>query len=163
MNSSTKARSATCPCELVVAPGNPSDAGGPELELTRRGSSSSEWLARYPNLVGVCLNHNSERTNTIFGSETRCIAGRLDLREEFAGLQFQVQPDTFFQIHTEQAEALLAVILEQLQLQGDEIVVDAYCGIGTLSLPLAQRVQQVVIGLKFSQRRRLSVSKCRAE
>lgn len=107
-------------------------------------AQAQEWLARYPNLVGVCLNHNSERTNTIFGSETRCIAGRLDLREEFAGLQFQVQPDTFFQIHTEQAEALLAVMLDQLQLQGDEIVVDAYCGIGTLSLPLAQRVQQVI-------------------
>jgi len=107
-------------------------------------AQAQEWLARYPNLVGVCLNYNPQRTNTIFGRETRCIAGRLDLREEFAGLQFQVQPDTFFQIHTEQAEALLAIILDQLGLQGHEIILDAYCGIGTLSLPLAQRAQQVI-------------------
>jgi len=107
-------------------------------------AQAQEWLARHPSLVGVCLNYNPERTNTIFGPETRCIDGLPSLREEFAGLQFQVQPDTFFQVHTEQAEALLAVILDQLQLQGHEIAIDAYCGIGTLSLPLAQQVQHLI-------------------
>ena len=107
-------------------------------------AQAREWLARYPNLVGVSLNYNRERTNAIFGPETRCIAGQPFLREEFAGLQFQIRPDTFFQVHTEQAEALVGVILEQLDLQGTETVVDAYCGIGTLSLPLAQRVKQVI-------------------
>lgn len=107
-------------------------------------AQAQEWLAAYPNLVGVSLNYNRERTNAIFGLQTRCIAGQAYLREEFAGLQFQIRPETFFQVHTEQAEALLGVILEQLHLQGDETVIDAYCGIGTLSLPLAQRVKQVI-------------------
>jgi 23S rRNA (uracil1939-C5)-methyltransferase len=102
------------------------------------------WCDRYPNLVGVSLNYNPERTNVIFGAETCCIAGRPYLWEEFAGLRFQIRPDTFFQIYTEQAEALLNVILDQLNLQGHETIVDAYCGIGTLTLPLAQRVQHVV-------------------
>ena len=96
-----------------------------------------EWLDRYPGLVGVCLNRNPDRTNAIFGPETRCVAGRPYLIEEFAGLQFQVQPDTFFQVYTEAAEALLQVIRQELNLQGDEVLVDAYCGIGTLTLPLA--------------------------
>lgn len=109
---------------------------------------AQEWLTRYPDLVGVSLNYNRERTNAIFGSETRCVAGQPCLREEFAGLQFQIRPDTFFQVHTEQAEALLEVMLDQLNLRGDETVVDAYCGVGAMSLPLAQRVQQV-IGLEM--------------
>ncbi len=102
------------------------------------------WLSQYPNLVGVALNQNGDRTNAIFGSETRCIAGSSSLREEFSGLQFQIHPTTFFQINTDQAERLLEVILNELDLQGTETLLDAYCGIGTLTLPLANRVNQAI-------------------
>jgi 23S rRNA (uracil1939-C5)-methyltransferase len=105
---------------------------------------AQKWLERYPDLVGVCLNINPERTNAIFGSETRTVAGRGYLREQFAGLEFQLQPTTFFQINTEQAETLLAVIQTELNLQGSEILVDAYCGIGTITLPLAKQVKQAI-------------------
>ncbi|PIG92819.1 23S rRNA (uracil(1939)-C(5))-methyltransferase RlmD [Gloeocapsopsis sp. IPPAS B-1203] len=109
---------------------------------------AQEWLKRYPRLVGVALNRNSDRTNAIFGQETRCIAGKAYLIEEFAGLQFQVRPETFFQVNTEVAEALLQEISQQLNLQGHEILLDAYCGIGTLTLPLAPQVRQA-IGLEL--------------
>lgn len=109
---------------------------------------AQQWLDRYPGLVGVVLNLNPDRTNTIFGEETQCIAGQPYLREAFAGLQFQIQSNTFFQVHTEQAEALLEAIVAELNLRGDEILVDTYCGIGTLTLPLAQRVRQA-IGLEI--------------
>ncbi len=115
------------------------DGDLPEIE-----AQAQEWRDRYPSLVGVLLNTNPQRTNVIFGTETRCIAGRPYLWEEFYGLQFQIRPDTFFQVYTEQAEVLLNVILDQLNLQGYEIIVDAYCGIGTLTLPLAQRVQHII-------------------
>jgi 23S rRNA (uracil1939-C5)-methyltransferase len=105
---------------------------------------AQKWLKRYPKLVGICINYNPSRTNAIFGEETRCIAGQPYLQEEFGGLQFQLRPETFFQVNTEAAEALLNVIMEQLALQGNEVLVDAYCGIGTFTLPLAQRVQQVI-------------------
>ena len=102
------------------------------------------WLHRYPQLVGVALNRNPDRTNAIFGSETRCVQGQPYLREIFAGLELQLRPDTFFQVNTEATEALLQVIIEQLDLQGNEVVIDAYCGIGTFTLPLARRVQQAI-------------------
>ncbi len=105
---------------------------------------AQEWLRRYPSLVGVCLNYNPDRTNAIFGAETRCVAGKPYLREEFAGLQFRVQATTFFQIHTEQTEAFLQSVMDELKLQGQEVLVDAYCGIGTLTLPLAQHVQRAI-------------------
>ena len=108
---------------------------------------ASEWLNRYPQLAGVCLNVNSAQTNVIFGAETRCIAGRPYLRESFAGLQFQLLADTFFQVNTEAAEGLLQVIVGELNLQGNEVLVDAYCGIGTFTLPLAKQVK-IAIGLE---------------
>lgn len=106
------------------------------------------WLQTYPQLVGVSLNINPRQTNVIFGDQTRCVAGKPDLREIFGDLTFQLRPETFFQINTEAAEALLDQIIEELDLQGHEVLLDAYCGIGTFSLPLARYVQQV-IGLEL--------------
>ncbi len=105
---------------------------------------AAAWLARYPQLVGVALNVNPEPGNTIFGSETRCIAGRAYLQERFAGLTLRLGPDTFFQVNTVAAEAMLTAIATQLQLQGQEVLVDAYCGIGTFTLPLARQVSQAI-------------------
>lgn len=113
-------------------------------ELPNLEAQVQQWLERYPNLVGVSLNVQRDRTNAIFGTETYCIAGQPFLSEQFANLTFHIRPDTFFQVHTEQAEALLNVILEQVNLQGDEVFVDAYCGIGTMTLPIAQRVKTAI-------------------
>jgi 23S rRNA (uracil1939-C5)-methyltransferase len=115
-----------------------------DWRLQNLDAQAEKWLTRYPKLVGICVNRNPNRTNVIFGDETRCIAGQPYLREEFAGLQLQLKPETFFQVNTEVAEALLNAIVEQLALKGDEILVDAYCGIGTFTLPLAQRVRQAI-------------------
>jgi 23S rRNA (uracil1939-C5)-methyltransferase len=117
-------------------------------ELPNLETQAREWLQRYPTLVGVALNVQRDRTNAIFGAETYCIAGQSFLSERFANLTFHIRPDTFFQVHTQQAEALLDVIFEQIDLQGDETVVDAYCGIGTMTLPIAQRVK-IAIGLEI--------------
>lgn len=115
-----------------------------DWRLQNLDAQAQKWLSRYPKLVGICVNRNPNRTNVIFGDETRCIAGQPYLQEEFAGLQLQLKSETFFQVNTEVAEALLAAIVEQLALKGDEILVDAYCGIGTFTLPLAQRVRQAM-------------------
>ncbi|MEM9923879.1 MAG: 23S rRNA (uracil(1939)-C(5))-methyltransferase RlmD [Cyanobacteria bacterium P01_D01_bin.50] len=111
---------------------------------------AQEWLHHYPPLVGVMLNRNGDRTNTIFGSETRLVVGTPYLEEEFADLKFQIRPETFFQVNTETAEALLYEIQSELNLQGNEILVDAYCGIGTLTLPLAKQVH-LAIGLEIQE------------
>ncbi len=115
-----------------------------ETNLEGIGEQAEAWLNRYPELVGVLLNVQPDRTNAIFGPETHCIAGQPHLLEKFGGLTFQIRPDTFFQIHTEQAERLLQVILDEVKLTGNETLVDAYCGIGTLTLPLAKQVKQAI-------------------
>jgi 23S rRNA (uracil1939-C5)-methyltransferase len=105
---------------------------------------AEQWMQRYPNLVGVAINQNGDRTNAIFGAETRCVAGRSYLREQFADLEFNIHPNTFFQVNTEQAEVLVRQIESLIPFQGTETLVDVYCGIGTLTLPLARRVKQAV-------------------
>jgi 23S rRNA (uracil1939-C5)-methyltransferase len=115
-----------------------------DRDLSGIETQAREWLDRYPQLVGVCLNINDRAGNIIFGQETDCVAGRDYLSEEFGGLQFQLKADTFFQVYTEQAESVLDLIIERSQLQGDEVFVDAYCGIGTFTLPIARRVKQAI-------------------
>ncbi len=104
---------------------------------------AKKWLEDYSRLVGVCLNYNCKTTNTIFGQQTVCIAGKSYVREKFNGLEFQLTPNTFFQVNTKAAEKLIEVVFEELVLSGSEIIVDAYCGVGTFTLPLAKYLQDV--------------------
>lgn len=102
------------------------------------------WMERYPDLVGVCVNLNPAKTNAIFGPETLVIDGVPYVEEIFAGLRFNIHATTFFQVNTEQAEQILQVILDELQLTGQETIIDAYCGVGTLTLPLAQQARRCI-------------------
>jgi len=112
--------------------------------LTGIEAQAKLWLDKYPLLVGVCLNLNSDRTNSILGKTTYTIAGKSYLREIFAEVELHIAADTFFQINTAAAELLFKAIVKQLNLTGEENIIDAYCGIGTFSLPLAQKVSQVM-------------------
>jgi 23S rRNA (uracil1939-C5)-methyltransferase len=116
---------------------------GQDPHLPGLAEQAQAWLERYPNLVGVCFNHNAQKGNRIFGSQTTTVAGRAYITERFAGLELQIGAEMFFQINTEQAEVLVNLILEGLNLQGHELIIDTYCGIGTLTLPLAQHCLQI--------------------
>lgn len=97
---------------------------------------AEHWLERWPALVGVTLNLQPQPSNLLMGAETRVIRGRGWLRERFAGLDFRIAADTFFQVNTACAEQVVPLL--QAALAGcDGPVVDAYCGLGTFSLPLA--------------------------
>lgn len=111
---------------------------GRDRDLPQLEEQAQTWLDRYPGVVGVCFNHHAEPGNRIFGDRTEVIAGQSHLREMLGGLEFQIGPTTFFQVNTEQAENLIHCLLDHLHLSGSEGIVDAYCGVGTLSLPLAQ-------------------------
>ena len=113
-------------------------------KLTGIEEQAKLWLDKYPGLVGVCLNINRDRTNAILGKKTYTVGGKSYLREIFAGVELHIAADTFFQVNTRAAELLFQALIEQLNLTGDESIVDAYCGIGTFSLPLARKTKQVI-------------------
>ena len=105
------------------------------------------WMDRWPELVGVCLNLQPRPTNLVMGPTTTCIAGRPWLIERFGGLQYQIGPDTFFQVNTPQAEQLLPLLNGALRPSAGTRIVDAFCGIGTFTLPLAA-AGAAVLGLE---------------
>jgi 23S rRNA (uracil1939-C5)-methyltransferase len=102
------------------------------------------WMERWPEIVGVCLNLQPRPTNTLMGPSTTCIAGRPWLFERFDGLRYQIGPDTFFQVNTPQAEQLLPLLKEALLPSAGTRIVDAFCGIGTFTLPMAAAGAQVL-------------------
>jgi 23S rRNA (uracil1939-C5)-methyltransferase len=106
---------------------------------------AQEWFTRWDEVVGVGLNLQPEATNQLMGARTDTLIGRGWLNESFAGLEVRIAADTFFQVHTQQAERVVPWLIEAFG-GADGRLVDAYCGIGTYSLPLAAagwRVQGV--------------------
>lgn len=98
---------------------------------------ATSWMERWPQLVGVGLNLQPRGGNTVMGETTETLAGRRWLQERFAGLNLRVAADTFFQVNTAQAERVVPLLLEALAGRPPGRLIDAYCGIGTYSLPLA--------------------------
>jgi 23S rRNA (uracil1939-C5)-methyltransferase len=104
---------------------------------------AAEWMRRWPQVVGVCLNLQPLATNTLMGPDTRVVVGRGWVEERFCGLSLQIAADTFFQVHTRQAERVVPLVMAALESVPPGAMVDAYCGIGTYTLPVAAAGWQV--------------------
>lgn len=110
-----------------------------------RGEELAEALkAAVPALAGVVLSVNTRKTNVILGSEYRTLWGRDWVEEALCGHTFRLSVPSFFQINRAQTEVLYGRALEFAGLTGGETVVDLYCGIGTISLTLAERAGRVI-------------------
>ena len=97
-----------------------------------------------PEVVSLWHNIQSKLGNTILGAKIRHLWGRETLTASLCGLQFEVSPYSFFQVHKEQAEILYEKALAYADLKGGETVIDAYCGTGTISLCLAKKAKRVI-------------------
>ncbi len=95
-------------------------------------------------LVGVVLNVNRKDTNVILGDSYRTLWGRDWLEEALCGLTFRLSVPSFFQINREQTEVLYGRAVDFAGLTGSQTVLDLYCGIGTISLTMAQRAGRVI-------------------
>ena len=79
-------------------------------------------------------NVNDQKTNVIFGDETILLHGKPVIVDSIGDIDFEISARSFYQVNPEQTEVLYGQALEYAQLTGDESVIDAYCGIGTISL-----------------------------
>jgi len=96
-----------------------------------------------PGLAGVVQNIQTDRTNVIMGERTKVLWGRDVIYDELRGIRFAISARSFYQVNPVQTEVLYSKALEYAQLTGRETVIDAYCGIGTISLFLAQKAKRV--------------------
>ncbi|MGH7442191.1 MAG: 23S rRNA (uracil(1939)-C(5))-methyltransferase RlmD, partial [bacterium] len=99
--------------------------------------SAARWLGQ-AGIVSVQNNVQSKTGNAILGGETRFLAGEQSLSEELDGLKFRLSATSFFQVNPSQALALIQVIRGIRAWSPRDRVLELFCGVGTLSLPLAR-------------------------
>ncbi len=95
------------------------------------------------NFKSVYLNINDKKTNVVLGKQFIHIKNDLVIEEEINNIKFNIHPNSFFQVNTKQMIKLYNKGLEILKLKEDDIVIDAYCGIGSISLNLAKQCKFV--------------------
>ncbi len=95
-------------------------------------------------LTGIVLNINKQNTNVILGKEIKVLWGRGYITDYIGDIKFEISVHSFFQVNPVQTRILYSKALELAGLTGNENVLDIYCGIGTISLFLAQKAKKVV-------------------
>lgn len=113
----------------------------PDPEL-RRVSQAIRSLC--PQVQGVVHNLQDQVSNVILGKTFTVLEGKETIEEELCGYRFQISAASFFQTNPKQAEKLYQQALAFAELKGNETVLDAYCGVGTLSLIFARKAKEVI-------------------
>ncbi|WP_028558846.1 23S rRNA (uracil(1939)-C(5))-methyltransferase RlmD [Paenibacillus pinihumi] len=96
-----------------------------------------------PEVTSIVQNVNKKKTNVIFGDETKVLWGSEVIYDELDGIRFAISARSFYQVNPLQTVALYRKAVEYAGLNGTETVIDAYCGIGTISLFLARQAGRV--------------------
>lgn len=100
--------------------------------------------AQIPQVKSILLNINQRKDNVILGDEEILIYGDSYITDTIHGLTFRISMKSFYQVNPIQTEVLYGKALEFAQLTGTETVIDLYCGVGTISMFLAQKAKQVI-------------------
>lgn len=112
-------------------------------ELPHKEELIERMLKIDPSIVSITQNVNREKTSLIFGDETIVLHGKETIHEKLGELAFDLSSRAFFQLNPEQTVHLYNEIKNAAELSGKETVVDAYCGVGTIGLWLANSAKEV--------------------
>ncbi|MBC1487204.1 23S rRNA (uracil(1939)-C(5))-methyltransferase RlmD [Listeria seeligeri] len=94
-------------------------------------------------LTSIVQNINPQKTNVIFGDRTKTLWGKDIIEDTIHGIRFAISARSFYQVNPLQTEVLYQQAIEAAELTGEETVIDAYCGIGSISLCLAKKAKHV--------------------
>jgi 23S rRNA (uracil1939-C5)-methyltransferase len=114
-----------------------------EEKLPNKEQIIEEIIKVSPNIKSIVQNVNSKRTNAIMGDTTKVLWGEEYIHDYIGDIKFAISARSFYQVNPKQTKVLYDKALEYAGLNGTETVIDAYCGIGTISLFLAQRAKHV--------------------
>lgn len=101
-------------------------------------------IQQLENVKSVVLNYNPQKTNVILGRKDILLGGNPYITDQIGDQKFMISPQSFFQINSEQTTRLYDLAVKQADLQEDDVVVDAYSGIGTIGLSVAKHVKKVI-------------------
>ena len=112
-------------------------------ELPKKEQIVEEIKKRLPEVKSLMQNINGEKTSLIFGKETINLGGNDYIQETLGDLSFELSARTFFQLNPEQTVRLYNEVKKAAELTGKEKVVDAYCGVGTIGLWVADKAAEI--------------------
>jgi 23S rRNA (uracil1939-C5)-methyltransferase len=104
----------------------------------------NELVSRHPEITTIVENVNSRRTNVILGDKEKVLYGPGHIKDDILGLTFEISASSFFQINPEQVEKLYATALNLVTPNKEEVVLDAYSGVGTIGLIAARNANRVI-------------------
>lgn len=99
---------------------------------------------KFPEISTIIQNINTRKTSIILGEQERILFGNGYIIEELLGIKFKISSKTFFQINPVQTEKLYQKIIDYGKFTGTEVLIDAYCGVGTIGIILSKYVKQVI-------------------
>ena len=98
----------------------------------------------YSEIKSIVQNINDKNTNVIFGRQNHVLFGTEYITDTLLGKQFKIRANSFYQVNHRQTEKLYQLAIDAADLTGDEVIVDTYCGIGTIGLSVADKVHQLI-------------------
>ena len=126
-------------CRVVNGNGLPSKKGeNAEQSLVERLTTA------FPQIESIILNSNFEKTNVILGKKCRTLWGQDTLTDTLCGLEFHISPLSFYQVNHDQTQNLYQLAADYAQLDGTQLLLDLYCGTGTIGLSMADRVKKLI-------------------
>ncbi len=102
-----------------------------------------QLVIKQPKVVAIIQNINDNNNNVILGKKEKLLYGKATITEQLFDYNFQIASKSFFQVNIKQCERLYSKVLEYADLNGNETVVDLYCGVGSISLYLASKAKKV--------------------
>lgn len=96
-----------------------------------------------PGFTTLSVNYNPAKTNVILGRETEVLYGPGFIEDELLGCTFRISPRSFYQVNTPQAEELYKLAAQRAGLTGEEVLLDLYCGTGTIGLTMAAQCRHL--------------------
>jgi len=113
------------------------------LSETLAGKTLAALMKSMDDLAGIVLNVNPDPGNRILGETTQVISGNGHVTEDVHGLELRVSFNSFFQANRKQAERIVTLVREFLEPEKNDVVVDAYAGVGMIGLSLAKDVKEI--------------------
>ena len=98
----------------------------------------------HPEITTVVENINSRHTNVILGNKEKILYGPGYIKDDILGLTFEISPSSFFQVNPEQVEVLYKTALNLIDIKKNQVVLDAYSGVGTIGLIASKNAKKVI-------------------
>lgn len=113
------------------------------LKFPSRKNFIKELIKRCPEINTVVFNENSRKTNVILGNREDVAYGKGFINDSLLGVKFKISSKSFYQVNHDQCEVLYSLAIKKANLTKEDVVLDAYCGIGTIGLIVSKNVKEV--------------------